>query len=103
MDEIIVSAGSSDVLAMTYDALHSPEAEVLTGEASFIVYYQVAEILNMPLVRTQIEDYAFDLDAVVERMTTGIGLVVVANPDNPTGTMSRRREVDTLISMIPVP
>src|SRR3989442_5242624 len=101
MDEIIVSAGSSDILAMTYDALHSPEAEVLTGEASFIVYYQLAEILNMPLVRTPMKEYAFDLEAMAERITTGTRLVVLANPNNPTGTIIRRRELDKFMSRIP--
>src|SRR5436309_7173282 len=60
MDEIIVSAGSSDILAMTYDALHSPEAEVLTGEASFIVFYQLAVIFIMTLVLSPMKEYAFD-------------------------------------------
>src|SRR5437870_8730874 len=32
MDEIIISSGSSDILAMAYNALLSPDAEVLTGE-----------------------------------------------------------------------
>src|SRR5438876_8369276 len=69
MDEIIVSAGSSDILAMTYDALHSPEAEVLTGEASVIVYYQLADSLNMPLVRTPTKESAIALEAMAERIT----------------------------------
>src|SRR5205823_8255173 len=50
MDELIVSSGSSDILAMAYHAVSSPKAAVLTGEASFIVYYLLAEILNMPIV-----------------------------------------------------
>jgi len=96
MDEIIVSAGSSDVLA-----LHSPEAEVLTGEASFIVYYQLAEILNMPLVRTPMKGYAFDLEAMVEGITARTRLVVLANPNNPTGTIIHRAELDKFMNRIP--
>src|SRR5437899_12853424 len=33
MDEIIISSGSSDVLAMAYHAVFAPGAEVLTGTA----------------------------------------------------------------------
>src|SRR5437868_6806644 len=51
MDEIIISSGSSDILAMAYHALFTPEAEVLTGESSFVVYYQLADTLQMPIVR----------------------------------------------------
>ena len=50
MDELIISSGSSDILAMAYHALFSSDAEVVTGDASFVVYYQLADILNMPIV-----------------------------------------------------
>ena len=101
MDEIIVSSGSSDILAMTYDALHSPGAEVLTGEASFVVFYQLAEILNMPLVRTPMKEYAFDLEAMAERITSKTRLVVLANPNNPTGTIIGRAELDKFMNKAP--
>src|SRR5438046_1421410 len=101
MDEIIVSSGSSDILAMTYDALHSPGAEVLTGEASFVVFYQLAEILNMGLVRTPMKEYAFDLDAMAERITSKTRLVVLANPNNPTGTIIGRAELDKFMNKAP--
>ena len=37
MDELIVSSGSSDILALAYHAVIAPGAEALTGEASFVV------------------------------------------------------------------
>src|SRR5438093_2036588 len=101
MDEIIVSAGSSDILAMAYDAFHSPGAEVLTGEASFVVYDQLAEILNMPLVRTPMKEYAFDLEAMAERLTPRTRLVVLANPNNPTGTVIGGAELDKFMKKVP--
>src|SRR5262245_54917490 len=101
MDKIMVSSGSSDILAMTYDALHSPGAEVLTGEASFVVYYQLAEILNMPLERVPMKEYAFDMEAMAERVTPRTRLVVLANPNNPTGTIIGRTELDKFIRNVP--
>src|SRR5215470_14530983 len=35
MDELMVSSGSSDILAMAFHAVLAPDTEVLTGEASF--------------------------------------------------------------------
>src|SRR5438874_1743390 len=89
MDELIVSSGSSDILAMAYHAVIAPGAEALTGEASFVVYYQLAEILNMPIVRVPMKEYAFDLPAMAERITPKTRLIVLANPNNPTGTIVR--------------
>src|SRR5262245_42545886 len=101
MDELIISPGSSDILAMAYHAVLSSGAEVLTGEASFVVYYQLAEMLNMPIVRVPMKEYAFDLDAMASRVTDKTKLVVLANPNNPTGTMIRGRELDAFMKNIP--
>ncbi len=101
MDEIIVSSGSSDILAMAYHALLGPSAEVMTGEASFIVYYQLAEMLDMPLVRVPMKEYAFDLETMAERITPNTRLIVIANPNNPTGTIARRDELDAFLKKVP--
>jgi histidinol-phosphate aminotransferase len=101
MDELIISSGSSDILAMAYHAVLSPGAEVLTGQASFVVYYQLADILNMPLVRVPMKAYGFDLDAIASLVTPRTRLVVLANPNNPTGTIVRRKDLDAFIRQIP--
>jgi histidinol-phosphate aminotransferase len=101
MDELIISTGSSDILAMAYHAVFAPGAEVLTGEASFIVYYQLAEMLNMPMVRVPMKNFAFDLQAMADRVTAKTALVVLANPNNPTGTIVRRKQLDAFIERIP--
>jgi len=101
MGEIIISSGSSDILAMAYHALFEPGAEALTGEASFVVYYQLAEILNMPIVRVPMKEYAFDLQAMVERITPKTRLIVLANPNNPTGTIVSRSELDQFMKKVP--
>src|SRR5262245_25598676 len=75
MDEIIVSSGSSDILTMAFHAVLSPGAEVLTGEASFVVYYQLAAMLNMPMVRVPMKDYGFDLDAMASQITANTRLI----------------------------
>jgi histidinol-phosphate aminotransferase len=101
MDELMVSSGSSDILAMAYHAVLSPDAEVLTGEASFIVYYQLAEMLNMPLIRVPMKEYGFDLDAIASRITSRTHLIALANPNNPTGTIIRRKVLDEFMDKVP--
>lgn len=101
MDELIISSGSSDILAMAFHAVLHPETEVLTGEASFVVYYQLADILNMPIVRVPMKEYGFDLEAMASRITPKTRLVVLANPNNPTGTIVRQKELDAFMNKVP--
>src|SRR5262249_38339646 len=101
MDELIISSGSSDILSMAYHAVLAGGAEVVTGDASFVVYYQLADMLNMSMVRGPMKNYAFDLEAMAERIGPKTALVVLANPNNPTGTMVRRKELDSFVKKIP--
>jgi len=101
MDELIISSGSSDILAMAYHAVLGAGAEVLTGEASFVVYYQLADMLNMSMVRVPMKYYSFDLDAIASHVTPNTRLIALANPNNPTGTMIRRKELDAFMDRIP--
>src|SRR5215470_5533781 len=101
MDELIISSGSSDILAMAYHVVLGPNTEVLSGEASFIVYYQLADMLNLPMIRVPMKDYAFDLDAMGSRITPNTRLIVLANPNNPTGTIVRRNALDAFMKKVP--
>jgi histidinol-phosphate aminotransferase len=101
MDDLIISSGSSDILAMAYHVIMEPGAEVLTGEASFVVYYQLADILNLPIIRVPMNAYGFDLDAMASRISRNTKLIVIANPNNPTGTMIRRDELDAFVKKVP--
>ena len=101
MDQIIVSSGSSDILAMAYHALCRPEVEVITAQASFVVYYQLAEITGMPLLLAPMKQYGFDLDEIMKRVTPKTRLIVIANPNNPTGTIVRRKELDDFMNRVP--
>jgi histidinol-phosphate aminotransferase len=101
MDDILISSGSSDILSLAYHAVLGADAEVVTGESSFVVYYQLAEILAMPIIRVPMKDHAFDLDAMAERVTPRTRLIVIANPNNPTGTIVRKAELDAFVKKVP--
>jgi histidinol-phosphate aminotransferase len=57
--------------------------------------------LNMPLVRVPMKDYGFDLDAMAAGITPTTRLIVIANPNNPTGTLVRRKELDAFMGKVP--
>src|SRR5438067_12459443 len=51
--------------------------------------------------RSTLFPYTTLFRSMAERITTGDRLVVLANPNNPTGTIIRRRELDKFMSRIP--
>lgn len=101
MEEVILGSGSSDILAMAYHSLLTPDCEVLTSEGSFIVYYLLAQIMGVRMVRVPMKDFAFDLNAMGERLSPRTRLIIIANPNNPTGTIVRRHELESFLKKVP--
>lgn len=101
MDEIILGAGSNDIFAMAFHALLAPDSEVLTSEGSFIVYPILAQGAGVRLVRTPVKEYGFDLPAMADMITPKTRLICIANPNNPTGTIVRKRELREFMNKVP--
>ena len=101
VDKVIVGVGASDLLGIAYNAVLSPDAEVLTSEGSFIVYYLLAASTGMPIVCTPLKDYSFDLEAMADRITPRTRLILIANPNNPTGTIIGRKKFEAFIEKVP--
>jgi histidinol-phosphate aminotransferase len=47
------------------------------------------------------KEYAFDLNAIAAKITSKTALVVLANPNNPTGTIVRKNELDAFMKEVP--
>ncbi len=101
MDEIILGSGSSDILAMAFHAMLTPDSEVLTSEGSFIVYYLLGQMKGCTMVRTPMRDFTFDLEAMAGRLNSRTRIVLIANPNNPTGTIVRRKELSEFLKKVP--
>ena len=55
------------------------------------------EVVNIPLTA----DYAYDLDAMLSCCDSTTGLVYICNPNNPTGSLTHRRDLEAFIAKLP--
>jgi histidinol-phosphate aminotransferase len=101
MDEVILGAGSSDILAMAFNSMLTTDTEVLTSQGSFIVYYLLGQAKGCAMVCTPLREFTYDLHAMAERLTSKTRIVLIANPNNPTGTIVRRRELNDFLNKVP--
>ena len=101
MEQIIVGVGASDLLGMAFNSVLSPETEVLTSDGSFVVYYLLAASTGMRMVRTRLKDYGFDLHAMADKINRRTRLILIANPNNPTGTIINRKQLEGFIEKVP--
>jgi histidinol-phosphate aminotransferase len=100
-EEIAVCAGADAVIGYVAYATLDPGDEVVTGWPSFPSYVLDALKLGAVPVRVPLRDHRFDLDAMLDAIGPRTKLVFVASPNNPTGTMNGRAELDAYFERVP--
>lgn len=100
-DEVVVTAGADAAIGFLSQAVLEPGDEIVTGWPSFISYVLDALKLGAVPKRVPLRDHRFDLDAMLAAVTPRTKLVYICHPNNPTGTMNTRAELDTYFERVP--
>jgi histidinol-phosphate aminotransferase len=100
-EEVTVCAGADAVIGYVAYATLDPGDEVVTGWPSFPSYVLDALKLGAVPVRVPLTEHRFDLDELLDAVTPRTKLVFVATPNNPTGTMTTRDELDAYFERVP--
>src|SRR5687768_11774087 len=101
--QIVVGNGSDELIRMLGCVLlDGPDDEVLVGDPSFICYDETANIVPCRLVKIPLhENYVHDLHEMASRLSEKTRIVFIANPNNPTGTILRKPELDAFLRDVP--
>lgn len=102
-NQIALGNGGDEILRMSgWILLGSPEDEILTSDPSFVVYAHSAQIAPCRFVSVPLKkDLSHDLPAMLERVNKHTKTVFLANPNNPTGTYSRKPELQAFLNELP--
>ena len=99
---VSIGNGSCDVLLAAGEALLEPGAEVVYSWPSFSVYPHLAAASGATpiLVDLDAED-RHDLEAMAAAVTVATRLLIVCNPNNPTGTAVPLADIAALLEQVP--
>ncbi len=100
-DCIVLGNGSNDVLEMAARAFLVPGLEAIYSQHAFAVYPLAVQAVGAAGIEVPAKDYGHDLAAMRRAVTARTRLVFIANPNNPTGTMARARELEDFITALP--
>ena len=93
---VIYGTGSDELLHIAASAYAGPGDEILYVHYGFSVYDIAARRVGATPVIAPDKDYATDVDALLACVTEKTKVVFLANPNNPTGTMTPREEIARL-------
>ena len=98
---VAVGCGSVGVLKQLIEAVSDPGSEVLYAWRSFEAYPTLADLAGATSVRVPLREATHDLAAMAAAITPQTRLVLVCNPNNPTGTVVREQELTEFIDQVP--
>ena len=100
-DMIIFGNGADNTLTMIAQAFINEGDEAILGNPSFSAYDTVTKIMGGKAIKVPLDDFAYDLPAIAKKITSKTKLIFVCNPNNPTGTIVTKEEVEDFMELVP--
>ncbi|MBA2545328.1 MAG: histidinol-phosphate transaminase [Solirubrobacterales bacterium] len=99
---VAVSNGSCEILLAAAEALCEPGTEIVYAWPSFSIYPHMSALcgareIKVPLGKGDVHD----LDAIAAEVTAATQIVIVCNPNNPTGTALPAQRIAAFLDEVP--
>lgn len=102
LSHIATGTGSVGVAQQLLQATSGPGDEVIYAWRSFEAYPIITQVSGATSVKVPLTDGdVHDLDAMADAITDRTRLIFVCNPNNPTGTVVRRGELERFLDRVP--
>lgn len=98
---IVCGTGSGELLTIAASAFAGPGDEVIYVRYGFSLYEIAARRCGATPVVAPDNFYSTDVDALLACVTGATRVVYLANPNNPTGTLTSRAELARLHAALP--
>ncbi len=100
-NQIVLGSGSDDVLGKTIAAFGAGRT-VIVANPTYGTFVDLARRSAAKLVAVPLRgDHSHDLESMLSCADAATGLVYVCNPNNPTGSVTRRGDLETFITKLP--
>jgi histidinol-phosphate aminotransferase len=101
MSSIVLGNGSNDVLELASLAFLGPGRSAVYSQHCFAVYPLATQARGARGVAVPAKDWGHDLDAMAAAIAEDTGMVWIANPNNPTGTIVRPEALEAFVRRVP--
>ncbi len=101
-ENILVSAGSSFLLELITKYVSLDKGHIIIPDPSFTIFAPIAEFLGMSKSVIPLNDKKkIDLEKMKNSIQKDTKLIYICNPNNPTGDLLSRQEIENFIKSIP--
>lgn len=100
-DGIVLGNGSNEIIELIIRAFLRPADEVILPAPSFLVYKLAVQTMGGCAVAVPLRDMTIDLNATLAAVSAKTRIIFINNPNNPTGTLVRKRDFEAFLDRVP--
>lgn len=100
-DMVMLGCGCNEHAVLLAHAFMSKGDNLVVSQRSFVVYKLVAALYNAQCLEAPMKGMTHDLDAMLAAVTPRTRMIVVGNPNNPTGTMVGQADIERFMERVP--
>ncbi len=98
---VVPFAGSSAPLHQAVMAFTSPSRPLVMGDPGYEAADRAAKFVGAKTIKVPLaKDYSHDVKAMVAASPTA-GVIYICNPNNPTGTLTKRKDIEFVLANMP--
>lgn len=101
-EQVVLGCGSGELLRNCVTAFCAPKNQVITPSPTFESLGRHAEVAGMKVSRVPLaKDFSHDLGAMMAAVSGDTSLVYICNPNNPTGSITPRKDIEAFLAKLP--
>ena len=101
-DRVVLGCGSIEILRAAAQSFLESRGRLVVASPTFDWFARYSQHPGTEVVRVPLtKDYSHDLDAMLARGGASASLVYICNPNNPTGTLTRRQDLEAFVRKLP--
>lgn len=100
-ESLIFGNGSDELIEIIAKTFLEQDDEAVISEMAFVRFEMAVKLMGARAVVTKARNFTHDLSQMAKAVTGKAKLIFVANPNNPTGTMNTKDEVEDFLADVP--
>lgn len=100
-DEVLHGSGSNELIELVVRTFCTPSDHIIFGEPGFAMYRVIAMAHGVEFTAVPTRDCRHDLGGFLQALKPNTKVILIDNPNNPTGTYQDVTQVSELLRQVP--
>ena len=100
-EQFLLGNGSNEIIELAIRTFLEAGDEVISPSPSFLVYNKVVQTIGGENRLIPLRGFKIDLEEILRQTRARTRLIIINNPNNPTGTIITRKEWERFLKKVP--